>query len=88
LIALLAWLTVSSSSTAQLVMGRVLDKQNRASLRQIEVRLVPDTGQPSAVLARATTGSSGDFYMDAPTRGGYRLVFALSGATLLSAHSL
>jgi len=85
LIALLASLTVSSSSTAQLVMGRVLDKQNRAPLRQIEVRLVPDTGQPSAVLARATTDSSGDFYMDAPARGGYRLVFALSGATLLSA---
>ena len=85
LIALLAALCISSSSQAQLVMGRVLDKQNRAPLAQIEIRLVPDTGLPSKVLARATTDSSGDFYLDAPMRGGYRLVFALPGATLLSA---
>lgn len=84
-VASVAALSMSSSTAAQTVMGRVLDKQNRAPLRQIEIRLVPDTGQPSTVLARATTDSSGDFYLDAPARGGYRLVFALPGATLLSA---
>jgi TonB family protein len=85
LIALAASLTVSSPSVAQLVIGRVLDKENRAPLRQIERRLVADTGKPSTVLERATTDSSGDFYLDAPAHGAYRLVFALPGSTLLSA---
>lgn len=85
LIVSLAVLSLASPAGAQLVMGRVLDKQSRTPLRHIEVRLVPDTGASPAVLARATTDSSGDFYLDAPARGSYRLAFALTGATLLSA---
>lgn len=85
MMASLAVLSIDSATAAQTVMGRVLDKQNRAPLRQIEIRLVADTGPSTTVLARATTDSSGDFYLDAPARGGYRLVFALPGATLLSA---
>ena len=84
LVASSVMLSLGSAAGAQLVMGRVLDKQSRTPLRHIEVRLIPDTGATSTVLARATTDTSGDFYLDAPARGGYRLAFALPSATLLS----
>jgi len=83
-IASLGVLSVSSSTSAQLVMGRVLDKQNRTPLRRVEVRLLPDTGGRSAAFASATTDSSGEFYVDAPGRGSYRLEFVLPGMTLFS----
>jgi hypothetical protein len=66
-------------------MGRALDKQTRAPLPHIEVRLVPDTRERSAVLARAMADSSGGFYLDGPAPGSYRPAFAFPGATLLSA---
>ena len=84
LIALLALMSVSSSAACQLVIGRVLDKGSGAPLRQLEVALVPDTTAVSVSFARATTDSSGAFYLDAPKSGTYRVAFMLPEATMLS----
>ena len=83
-IALLFLMSISSSASGQLVMGRVRNKQSAAPLRQIEVDLVRDTTAVSEPFARATTDTGGVFYLDAPRAGTYRLAFVLKTKTMLS----
>jgi len=87
LIILLVLMSISSSAGCQLVVGRVVDKRSGAPLRQIEIVLVPDTTSTTDVfvmLAKATTDTSGAFYLDAPKTGTYRLAFFLPTQTMLS----
>ena len=84
LVAVLVLMSMSSSATGQLVMGRVRNKQSGAPLRQIEVALVRDTTAVSEPFARATTDTGGVFYLDAPKAGTYRLAFVLKTKTMLS----
>jgi TonB family protein len=66
----------AASASAQTLGGRVVDRATRKPL-QIEVRLVADT----AVVARATTGATGDFFLDAPRPALYRVEFVVDSAT-------
>jgi TonB family protein len=83
-ISLFFLMSISSSVRAQLVMGRVRNKQSGAPLRQIGVALVRDTTAVSEPFARTTTDTSGVFYLDAPKAGTYRVAFMLPTKTMLS----
>lgn len=78
-------MSISSSAAGQLVMGLVRNKQTGAPLRQISVALVADSIAVTKTFARATTDSTGAFYLDAPKAGTYRLAFILPTSTMLSA---
>jgi TonB family protein len=65
--------------------GRILDAKTRAPLSQVEVRLLSDSGGLGPALARATTDTSGVFYLDAPSPGFYRLSFNLPHSEVLLA---
>jgi len=84
-VGLLTLMSISSSASAQLVMGLVRNKESGAPLRQIGVALVADTTALSEPIVRTTTDSSGAFYLDAPKAGTYRLAFTLATKTMLSA---
>ena len=66
----------AGSASAQTLGGRVVDRATHKPL-QIEVRLVADT----AVVARATSGATGDFFLDAPQPALYRVEFVIDSAT-------
>ncbi|MFL5615464.1 MAG: TonB family protein [Gemmatimonadaceae bacterium] len=82
--ALGALMSVRSSASAQLVSGVVRDKANGAPIKRAKVQLLPDTGTTSVPLANTVTDSSGVFYLDVPTPGRYRLVFATLTSTFFS----
>lgn len=84
LLALLLVSSAVSSASGQTILGRARDKASGASLRNIEIQLVRDTGSIAAVLARTTTDTSGEFLIDAPALGTYRLVFNAPQGTMLS----
>lgn len=79
-------MSIASASAAQTVAGRVLDRQNKRPLREVTVVLVADTGKSSHAAARATTDSLGLFYLNAPSPGVYRLLFATANDTLLTGY--
>ena len=81
--AVLTLLSAFSSTGAQTIDGRLLDKQTRAPLKGVDIRLVRDTGT-TVVLAHTTSDSSGIFYVQAPALGTYRLLFGIKAASLLS----
>ena len=77
-------LSAVSSASAQTILGLAKDKASGAALRNIEVQLVRDTGSIASVIARTTTDSTGQFMIDAPALGTYRLVFNAPQGTMLS----
>jgi TonB family protein len=77
-------MSIASSSAAQTVAGRVLDRKSKVPLREIAVLLVADTGAASHAVAHATTDSLGIFYLNAPSAGVYRLEFTMANDTLVS----
>ena len=77
-------MSIASSLAAQTVAGRVLDRQSKRPLRDVTVVLLADTGKSSHATVRATTDSSGVFYLTAPSAGVYELLFATANDTLLS----
>lgn len=84
LVVLASVMSISSSAEGQLVMGLVRNKQSGAPLRQMSVALVADTTAVTETFARATTDSTGAFYLDAPKAGTYRVAFMLPKSTMLS----
>ena len=79
-------LSIASSSAAQMVDGRVLDRQSKRPLRDVTVVLFADTGKASHATVRATTDTLGIFYLTAPSPGVYQLLFATANDTLLSGY--
>lgn len=79
-------MSIASSSAAQMVAGRVLDRQSRRPLRDVTVVLFADTGKASHATVRATTDTLGIFYLSAPSSGVYQLLFATANDTLLSGY--
>lgn len=77
-------MSIASSSAAQTVAGRVLDRESKRPLRDVTVVLLADTGKSSHTAGSATTDSSGIFYLDAPSPGVYQLRFTTANDTLLS----
>jgi TonB family protein len=64
---------VSSTLQAQVIQGRVVDDRGRLPVRNVTVTVIPDTGSASVILARTTTDSAGEFFIDAPAAGRYRI---------------
>ncbi|MFL5613117.1 MAG: TonB family protein [Gemmatimonadaceae bacterium] len=64
---------VTVTAQAQVIQGRVVDDRRKLPLRNVTVTVIPDTGNASVMLARATTDSAGEFFVDAPAAGRYRL---------------
>lgn len=81
---LLLTMCIASASGAQTVAGRVLDRASKRPLREVTVVLLADTGKASHVAERATTDSSGIFYLNADSAGVYQLLFATANDTLLT----
>ncbi|HEY2379166.1 MAG TPA: TonB family protein [Gemmatimonadaceae bacterium] len=79
-------MSIASTSAAQTVAGRVLDRQSKRPLREVTVVLLADTGKSSHAAVRATTDSLGIFYLNAPSPGVYQLLFATANDTLLSGY--
>jgi TonB family protein len=79
-------MSIASTSAAQTVAGRVLDRQSKRPLREVTVVLLADTGKSTHAAVRATTDSLGIFYLIAPSPGVYQLLFATANDTLLSGY--
>ena len=79
-------MSIGSSSAAQTVAGRVLDRQSKQPLDDVTVVMVIDTGKSSHTTVRATTDTSGTFYLDAPSTGVYLLLFTMANDTLLTGY--
>ena len=62
-------LALSSTLNGQTVMGRAVERGSKRPLRDAQVGLVAD----STVVAKGTTNSLGEFYLDAPRPGLYRI---------------
>ena len=77
-------LSACSTARGQSIGGRLLDKQSRAPLHGVGVRLLPDTFTALRPLGQATTDSAGTFHIQAPAAGTYRLMFGLSDGSVLS----
>lgn len=64
---------VNTAAQAQVIQGRVVNDRGRSPVKNVTVTIIPDTGSTSVVLARATTDSAGEFFIDAPAAGRYRI---------------
>ena len=70
---------------AQVVLGRVIDEHAKAPMRNVTVTIVPDTGSTSVILAKTKTDTLGEFLLDAPAAGQYRLGFSeLDGQVVIA----
>ena len=79
-------MSIAASSAAQTVAGRVLDRQSKRPLPDITVVLVGDSGKSLHASMRATTDSSGTFYLHAPAAGVYELLFTTASDTLATGY--
>lgn len=77
---------IASTSHAQTIAGRVLDRQSKRPLREVTVVLLADTGKSSHATERATTDSSGIFYLNPSSPGVYQILFATARDTLLTGY--
>ena len=66
-------LMLGAPARAQVIGGRVVDSTSRKPISRVSVQLVDVSGISSTVVAE--TDSAGEFYLDAPRAGRYRLFF-------------
>ena len=78
-------LLMPTTMRAQTILGRVLDGRARIPMRNVSVTIIPDTGSTAVVLTRTTTDSVGEFLIDAPAAGSYRIgLTAAHGKTFVA----
>jgi hypothetical protein len=73
--------SASAIAGAQTLGGQVIQLDSKQPLGGAAVALVNDSAR---VVASASAGPDGAFYLDAPAAGSYRLVLLISGASFVS----